>query len=82
MGHLGGSSAKVWDLYERIPALLTSGPSERIKLVEGGQFPTLRRLVSDAKLSTPTGIELQKPDFTYGDAIADQDEIMNHEGSV
>src|SRR3954470_24740030 len=81
MGRIGVASDEVWPLYERIPPLLASGPPERVPPVEGGSLLDLRRIISDAKLLSSKGIELRKPDFFYGDAIADQDTVMSRDGS-
>lgn len=72
MGRIGGVSDRVWPLYEKIPTLLTCQPSERVQMVEDGSLLTLRCVISDAKFLTSRGTELQKPDFLYGDAIADR----------
>ena len=82
MGRIGGASAKVWPLYERIPPLLAGGPPERVPPIEGGNLLDLRRIISDAELLSSEGIELRKPDFLYGDAIADQDTVMSRDGSL
>src|SRR4051812_33524456 len=81
MGRIGGASDEVWPSYERIPPLLAGGPPERAQIVEGGSLLNLRRIISDAKLFSSEGIELQKLDYLYGDAIADRDAVMNRDGS-
>src|SRR4051812_36886231 len=81
MGRIGGASDQVWPSYERIPPLLAGGPPERVQPVEGGSLLDLRRIISDAKLLSSEGIELQKPNYLYGDAIADRDAVMSRDGS-
>src|SRR3954471_10343646 len=81
MGRIGGASGEVWPLYERIPPLLANGPPERTPPIEGGSLQDLRRIISNAKLFSSKGLELQKPDFLYGDAIADQDTVMSRDRS-
>ena len=41
----------------------------------------LRHIISDAKLLSSEETELQKPDYLYGDAIADRDAVMSRDGS-
>src|SRR3954465_15612268 len=81
MGRIGGASNEVWPLYERIPPLLAGGPPERVQPIEGGSLLDLRRIISDAKLLSSEGTELQKPNYLYGDAIADLGVVMSRDGS-
>src|SRR4051812_41045141 len=81
MGRIGGASDHVWPSYERIPPLLAGRPPERVQPVEGGSLLDLRHIISDAKLLSSEGIELQKPDYLYGNAIADRDVVMSRNRS-
>src|SRR4051812_36330397 len=81
MVRIRGASDRVWQSYERIPPLLVDGPPERAQIVEGGSLHEASCVISDTKFLSSEGVELQKPDYFYGDAIVDRDTVMNRNGS-